>query len=97
MNDPTSFVDGFLDGNAAGGELNQIFAVDMTAAGMQCAGCGRTAIFADVRLYGQAGPGLVARCRACDGVLFRLVRAPGRAWLDLRGLNYLELPMPEDT
>jgi hypothetical protein len=27
--------------------------------------------------------------------LLRLVRGPGRAWLDLRGLSYLQLPMPE--
>jgi hypothetical protein len=28
-------------------------------------------------------------------VLMRLVRAPGRAWLDLRGLSYLELALPD--
>ena len=92
MNDTLSF----LDGNAAAGELREIFAVDVTTAGGQCAGCGRTAVLADVRLYVRS-PGLVARCRGCDGVLFRLVRAPGRAWLDLRGLTYLELAMPDDT
>jgi hypothetical protein len=25
------------------------------------------------------------------------VRGPGRAWLDLRGLSYLQLPVPEGT
>jgi hypothetical protein len=29
-------------------------------------------------------------------VLVRLVRAPGRAWLDLRGLTCLEIALPED-
>ena len=86
----------FLDGNAAAGELREIFAVDVTTAGGQCAGCGRTAVLADVRLYVRS-PGLVARCPACDEVLFRLVRAPGRAWLDLRGLTYLQLAMPDDA
>ena len=86
----------FLDGNAAAGELREIFAVDVTTAGGQCVGCGRTAVLADVRLYVRS-PGLVARCPACDGVLFRLVRAPGRAWLDLRGLTYLQLAMPDDA
>jgi Family of unknown function (DUF6510) len=91
MNDSLSY----LDGNAAAGALREIFAVDVTAAGSRCAGCGRTAVLADVHLYVRA-PGLVARCPACDGILFRLVRAPGRAWLDLRGLTYLELVIPED-
>jgi hypothetical protein len=30
-------------------------------------------------------------------VLLRLARGPGRAWLDLRGLTYLQLPAPEET
>jgi len=85
----------YLDGNAAAGELREIFAMEVTTAVGQCAGCGRTTVLADVRLYLLA-PGLVARCRGCDGVLFRLVRAPGRAWLDLRGLRYLQLAMPDD-
>ena len=40
---------------------------------------------------------VVARCPACDQVLLRLVRDPGRAWLDLRGLSYLQLPGPEEA
>jgi Family of unknown function (DUF6510) len=88
--------DAYLDGNAAAGELREIFSVEITTARGRCAGCGRTAVLADVRLYVQA-PGLVARCRGCEGVLFRLVRAPGRAWLDLRGLTYLELAMPDES
>ena len=86
----------FLDGNAAAGELREIFAVDVTTASGQCASCGRTAVLADVRLYVRS-PGMVARCPDCDAVLFRLVRGPGRAWLDLRGLTYLQLAMPDDT
>jgi len=27
----------------------------------------------------------------------RLVHGPGRAWLDLRGLTYLQLPMTDET
>ena len=41
--------------------------------------------------------GVVARCPACSHVLLRLVRGPGRAWLDLRGLAYLQVPLPEQT
>ena len=42
-------------------------------------------------------PGVVARCPNCDQVLLRLVRGPDRAWLDLRGLDYLQLPVPNET
>ena len=51
---------------------------------------------AEVRVYDHA-PGLVARCPTCDQVLLRLVQGPGRAWLDLRGLTYLQLPAPQQT
>jgi Family of unknown function (DUF6510) len=33
----------------------------------------------------------------CDQVLLRLARGPGRAWLDLRGLTYLQLPTAQET
>jgi Family of unknown function (DUF6510) len=42
-------------------------------------------------------PGLVARCPVCGQVLVRLVQGPGRAWLDLRGLTWLQLPVPEEA
>jgi Family of unknown function (DUF6510) len=51
---------------------------------------------AEVRVFDHA-PGVVARCPTCDQVLMRLVRDPGRAWLDLRGLSYLQLAIPEQT
>ena len=41
-----------------------------------------------------AGP---LHCPVCDQVLLRLVPGPGRAWLDLRGLTYLQLPVPEEA
>jgi hypothetical protein len=49
-----------------------------------------------VRVFDHA-PGVVARCPSCDQVLLRLVSGPGRAWLDLRGLAYLQVPAPEET
>jgi hypothetical protein len=84
----------YLDGNVAAGELGEIFVVDVTAAAGQCVSCGRTAVMAEARVYIRA-PGLVARCPGCDNVLFRLVKGPGRTWLDLRGLAYLELATPD--
>jgi hypothetical protein len=51
---------------------------------------------AEVRVFDHA-PGVVARCPVCDQVLLRLVHDRGRAWLDLRGLTYLQLPVPKGT
>jgi hypothetical protein len=80
----------YLDGNAAAGELTEIFATDITAAVGQCAHCGATRRFAEAHLYMQA-PGFVARCSVCQHVLLRLVNAGQRVFLDLRGLTYLIL------
>jgi hypothetical protein len=82
-----------LDGNAMAGDLAEIFAVDVTAAVVTCAGCGRAGVVAELRLWGRA-PGVVARCPACKEVVLRLVRAPDRVFLDLRGATRLELPLP---
>ena len=35
---------------------------------------------------------MVLRCASCDAVQIRLVHAPRRAWLDLRGIDMLEIP-----
>jgi hypothetical protein len=38
-------------------------------------------------------PGVAVRCRACEGVLVRVVEASDRAWLDMRGLRHLEVAL----
>jgi Family of unknown function (DUF6510) len=86
--DPT-----FLDGNAAAGAIAALVAIDITTASGRCEGCGRQGSLADTRVFGSA-PGLVVRCAGCDGVLLRLTVGGGRAWLDLRGLSYLEIAAP---
>jgi hypothetical protein len=82
--------DDYLDGNAAAGELSNIFAMDVTTAEGQCAHCGATKRFAEAHLYMQA-PGLVARCADCQQVLLRLVKARQRLFLDMRGMTCLIL------
>jgi hypothetical protein len=82
-----------VDGNAMAGDLREIFAVDVTAAVATCAGCGRSGVVAELRLWGRS-PGIVARCPGCEEVVLRIVRAPDRAFLDLRGAVRLELPLP---
>lgn len=83
----------YLDGNMLGGALAELFAVDITAATGQCAGCGRTGAIAETRVYPDA-PGTVACCPACGHIMLRLVRGPGRAWLDLRGITCLQVSIP---
>jgi hypothetical protein len=80
----------WTDGNALAGPLQQFFSVELTAAIGRCDGCGRTGPLAESRVFDHA-PGLVARCPNCDRVLLRMVQSPDRAWLDLRGLSYLQL------
>jgi hypothetical protein len=81
----------YLDGNAAAGALSEVFAVDLTTATARCNGCGKTAVFAEARVYLDA-PGMVARCNGCESVLLRVVSTPNDTYLDLRGLTYLRVP-----
>jgi len=79
------------DANALAGPLHDLFRVDLSTAVGRCTACGRTTPMAEVRVFDHA-PGVVARCLACDQVLLRLVRGPGRAWLDLRGPTTCNFP-----
>ena len=88
MSEPTH-----LDGNVVAGMLGEVFAVDVTAAVGRCDGCGAVGVLAEAHVFMDA-PGAVVRCRSCDSVLLRVVSAPGRTWLDLRGLSYLQLATP---
>jgi hypothetical protein len=91
----TEFFDAedYEDGNALAGPLAELFAVDVTVAEAQCAGCGATGSVAALRVYSRA-PGYVARCPSCSEVVMRLVRSTDAAWLDLRGAVRLRVPMP---
>jgi hypothetical protein len=79
-----------LDGNAIGGVLLELFGVEMTVAPGVCAHCGAREQLASTDVYVNA-PGIVVRCRRCEGVLVRIVRAGDRTWLDVSGLSSLEL------
>jgi hypothetical protein len=81
-----------LDGNALAGDLRELFAVDVTAARYTCAGCGHDDAVGALLLWGQ-DMGQVGRCPHCADVVLRMVHAPGRVFLDLRGSVRLELPL----
>ncbi len=79
-----------LDGNSAGGLLQQIFTVEMTACPAECAHCGNVASLGALLCFSQA-PGVILRCPACEGVVMRIVETPGAHYLDLRGAAYVRL------
>ena len=75
-----------LDGNAAAGELSEVFALDVTTAVATCAGCGTTGPVAQAMVY-EAGMGTVLRCPACDSVLLRYARGGGELRVEMRGVS----------
>ena len=82
-----------LDGNAAGGMLAELFAVDMTTARSRCAACGKTSMLGSHHVYRDA-PALVVRCPECTEVVLRIASREGRFLLDLRGAQLLTVMMP---
>ena len=80
-----------LDGNAIGGLMLELFGAEMTVVPGVCAHCGAREQMAVTDVYVHA-PGIVVRCRHCEGVLVRIVRGRDRTWLDVSGLRALELP-----
>lgn len=73
------------DGNALAGDLSAIFTSEMTAAQATCAGCGATSALAEQVAYTE-GPGTVLRCRFCQHVLARIVRARQTLWMEFQGI-----------
>ena len=82
-----------LDGNAAAGKLAEIFTFEITTARAACVHCGSSGeVGAQMAYISEIGT--VVRCSSCEGVLIRVVRQdeyPGRYWLDLKGVEYLQI------
>jgi len=79
-----------LEGNAIGGLLLEIFAVDMTSAEATCAACGAVRSVAETMVYFR-GPGTVVRCRSCTSVLMVISRVRGLKCVDLSGIEALRV------
>jgi hypothetical protein len=82
-----------LDGNAVAGVLAEIFTFEITTARAACASCGAAGEVGSQMAY-VSEIGTVVRCSACDNALIRAVRqddGPQRYWLDLKGIEYLQL------
>lgn len=84
-----------LDGNAIGGLLLDIFAVEMTSAEATCASCGAEGPVAETTVYVR-GPGTVVRCRRCTSVLIAIARIRGLNCVDLSGLAALKVTRSDD-
>ena len=81
-----------LDGNATAGVLAEIFTFEMTTARTACVHCGATGEVGAQMAY-VSEIGTIVRCASCDNALIRVARQDdrGRYWLDLRGVEYLQL------
>lgn len=78
-----------LDGNSIAGTLVDLFGDEMTEALGVCGSCGAENFVGALHVYRAAG--IVVRCPDCDGVLMRIVEAPGRTWIDLQGVRTLQV------
>jgi hypothetical protein len=78
-----------LDGNAAAGLLQEVFATEITTAVGTCDVCGATEAVGAVHVYRAAGT--VLRCPHCESVLIKIVRSGERIWVDLRGVRTLQV------
>lgn len=83
-------MDDKLDGNAAGGILQEIFPFEMTTVEGTCGSCGSTNQVGALAVY-MSAMGTVIRCPTCDNVLIRIVKAKQRYWLDMQGLRVLQI------
>ena len=83
-------VDLTVDGNAIGGQLAEIFGIDVTSNHGQCATCRTTSMVGTMRAYVR-GPGTVLRCPACAEVVMRIVETPRGTLIDLTGVAMLRL------
>jgi hypothetical protein len=80
-----------LDGNAAGGVLREVFALDPTTAVSTCAHCGRPAPLGEHLVYADA-PALVVRCPGCLQVVLRCASDSGGVRLEMSGVRLLRMP-----
>jgi hypothetical protein len=82
-----------LDGNVTGGLLGEVFTFEMTTARVACTGCGAAGEIGGQMAY-VSEIGTVLRCASCDNALIRVARqgdGRGRYYLDLRGVEYVQI------
>jgi hypothetical protein len=80
----------WLDGNALGGLLHELFGAEMTAAPHTCQSCGAERPVAAHRLH--RGAGAVLRCPVCDHIALVVAALRDRHVVHLTGAWRMEMP-----
>ena len=78
-----------LDGNAVAGNLQEVFAAEVTTAIGTCSTCGAPEPLGAVHLFRGAGD--VLCCPHCDNTLMKIVRDDTRMWIGFQGIRTLEV------
>jgi ribosomal protein S27E len=82
-----------LDGNVAGGLLQQIFVAEMTTARVVCAHCGQEGLMGEATVYASA-MGTILRCAGCGEALIRAAQGPQDVRVDFSGVWLVRLRLP---
>jgi hypothetical protein len=85
--------DRMLDGNAAAGLLDEIFAMEATTAIVTCAGCGASGPIGAAMVYANE-MGTIVRCGSCSEVVIRCAELRGRIVVDMRGAAMVSVAVP---
>ena len=80
----------WLDGNALGGLLQELFGADATGAPRICRTCGSNRPVGAHRLY--SGAGAVLRCPVCEDVALVAATLPDRYVVHLTGSWRIAIP-----
>jgi hypothetical protein len=83
--------DAYVDGNAIGGILMDLFGREMTDARSCCATCGAIHAIGELLVFDRA-PGDVVRCPACGGVMLVAAMRPTGIRFSFVGVRWVESP-----
>lgn len=70
-----------LDGNAAAGLLEEIFAFEVTTARAVCAACEQQHRLGEMMVYALE-MGAIMRCPGCGSAMVRISKLNGECWID---------------
>lgn len=79
-----------LDGNAAAGLLEELFAFEVTTARAVCSGCGHEYRVAELAVYALE-MGAIMRCPGCGAAMVRVSKLDGECWIDACGMRALKV------
>jgi Zn finger protein HypA/HybF involved in hydrogenase expression len=82
-----------LDGNAAAGLLEEIFAFEVTVARAVCSACDGEHRIAELTVYALE-MGAIMRCPGCGEVMARISKLNGECWIDSSGMRTLRIQLP---